>query len=179
MSDAFEAWIRSMSDDEYSDMLDDSNPNGFTDNQEEKALNIREAPPIEEQSDLTRLQEFEEPLEVEAPTEEQVQEQPKRKGSIFSREREPVTINEGTTFIEQPVGEPIKISKVGERVTMTREPVPRIPPQSTPSIISGSVTPPSTPRVIPPSKPAVRSFRTSITNAVASAGRFVRRFFRV
>lgn len=152
---SFERWINGMSNDEYADMLDESNPFGFSDAQEEKALNIRQAPTKEEEEDLELEQEGE--IEEEKP-----------------RREKPISIKEGITEIEQPVGEPIKITKVGERVTMVREPIPSGVGEPT---IPKIVTPPRT--VIPPSKPAVASFRSAVTTAIKSAGQFVRRFFRV
>lgn len=90
MTDAFEAWINSMSDNEYEDMLDD--PDGFTDAQEEKALNIRSRPEGNELEELEKEQEFVEP-------EQQVEQQTPRI-TIQETEQEFVRV-EPTT---EPIG---------------------------------------------------------------------------
>lgn len=56
MTDHFDAWINSMSNDEYEEMLDDDNPWGFSDAQEEKALNIRTPPTPKDETNLDDLQ---------------------------------------------------------------------------------------------------------------------------
>lgn len=58
MTDSFESWINSMSDAEYEDMLNESNEDGFTNAQRSNALNIREAPDLQELEQLELEQEF-------------------------------------------------------------------------------------------------------------------------
>lgn len=58
MTDDFEKWINSMSDDEYIDRLESDRDNGgFSDAQKEKALNIREPPNDTELRELEQSQE--------------------------------------------------------------------------------------------------------------------------
>ena len=144
MTDAFEKWINSFSDEEYEEMLDEDNPNGFTDAQQEKALNIREPPTKEEIEDLEKEQEFiEEPEEIEEPIKE---EKPFRVGKLVRPEvSEPVI--ESATVVTPSGFQPI--------------------PQPTP-------TP-----VIRPQPPKPRAVVQAVRTAVVSAGRFIRRFFRV
>lgn len=164
MPDHFDTWINSMSDDEYEDWLEAPfSQGGASDAQEEKALNIRTPPTNEEIEALEDEQEFDALSKQEQEYRDAERKEKKRQF------KENITINDGITELQQPVGEPITIRKVGDRVTMTRTPM------STPDI-GVSQTPP---RIIPPSRPAMQSFRTSITNAVSSAGKFIRRFFRV
>jgi hypothetical protein len=141
MTDAFEKWINSMSDDEYEDMLDESNPNGFSDAQQEKALNIREAPTQQELEDFELEQEF-----IEEPTID--------KEKVFT----------------------------GKRITISE---PSLEPTIEPTIdISGS-TAQRIPTPIPIERPTVkaipkpRAITQAIKTAVSSAGKFIRRFFRV
>lgn len=54
MTDHFDEWINSMTDNEYSNWLEDE----ATEAQEEKALNIREAPTDEELEDIEDEQTF-------------------------------------------------------------------------------------------------------------------------
>lgn len=58
MTDSFDIWIESMSDEEYEDRLDSSTANGgFSVAQEAKALNIRKPASEEDLEDLEREQE--------------------------------------------------------------------------------------------------------------------------
>lgn len=58
MTDSFEDWINSMSDEEYEDRIDSSTSNGgFSVAQESKALNIRKPASEEDLEDLEREQE--------------------------------------------------------------------------------------------------------------------------
>jgi len=154
LTDAFDKWINSFSDDEYEEMLDESNPFGFTDAQQSKALNIRSAPTPEQLEDLELEQEFEEPLDVDDAVKEA--KEIDRVPSITRIEqirREPIQI-------EQVRGAPIQIEPtIGiEGIKMTRPPIP------------------IQPRVIPPKPP---QFVTQIKSAILGAGKFIRRFFRV
>lgn len=137
MTDAFEAWIKGMSDDEYEDWLEAPfSEGGASDAQEEKALNIREAPTPQELEDLELEQEFEEP----EPT--------PRKGPRITEIERP-----------QPRFEEPQVTKV-----------PTVAPRPTPQ-----------PRVIPTRVriPRTTQIRQAVTTAVTSAGKFIRRFFRV
>jgi hypothetical protein len=174
MTDHFDKWINSMSDDEYDSWLDAPYPIGASDAQEAKALNIREKPTQEEMQELEALQEFQEEQEVEAETRELEEQDKQRKEDkrIYKEEtrapiRERFTISEGITEIPQSIGEPVTIKKIGERVTMTRMPTlpTNIPVQVPPRVI--------------PQRPQVRSIPSRIRNAVSSGISFARRLFRV
>lgn len=140
MTDSFEKWINSFTDEEYDEMLDDDNPNGFTDAQQEKALNIRQPPTKQELEDLELEQEFDE---------------------------EPTPSREPRRFTDVTVGE-----RVTEETGISMvEPTQQIPPSQP------TVTPPITqPRVTPPKPPKITQ---QVKQAFVSAGKFVRRFFRV
>jgi hypothetical protein len=176
---SFNKWINSMSDDEYEDMLDDTNPFGFSDKQEEKALNIRAPPTKEEQEDLDAMQEFTESEEIQEPeASEPVQqiEEPRRRRDVFGRAEEPREnlITEGTNITESG----IRITKTGERVTMVREPIVPTTP-----VLSQPITPPN---VVPTRPPPPRNIRARISTvpkqintSIRSGFNFARRFFRL
>lgn len=155
MSDAFDKWINSFSDEEYEEMIDDSNPFGFTDAQKSKALNIRQAPTPEELDDLTLEQEFtEEPIDVEAPTEEIPEPRarpilPRVKRARITQQEAPVDISSRT---------PITITRV--------EPSLEQPPTERPIQT----------RIAPPKPPTIR---TRVRTRLLGVGKFLRRFFRV
>ena len=158
MTDHFDAWINSMSDDEYSDMLDESNPFGFSDKQEEKALNIREPPKKEEQEDLDAMQSFTEQEDIQEP-----------------ERAEPVKVIREETFTSTPIRTTtisesgIRVEQTGERVTMVREPISTPPPiqDRAPNIVA----PPKVEPTPPPKRPSrIARIRESIFG-------FARRFF--
>jgi hypothetical protein len=160
-----------MSDDEYDDMLDDTNPFGFSDKQEEKALNIRAPPTKEEQEDLDAMQEFNEPEDIPEPERaEPVQVQEERERRSTSQN----IITEGTNITSSG----IRITKTGERVTMVREPIVPTTP-----VLSQPVIPPN---VLPSRPPPPRNIRAristvpkQISTSIRSGFNFARRFFRL
>ena len=160
MTDHFDKWINSMSDDEYDEMLDESNPFGFSDAQEEKALNIRAPPTKEEQEDLDAMQTF---------TEQEELAEPEVKEPTVTRQDTYTSTPIRTTTIS-PSG--IRVEQTGERVTMVREPITSTPRAEIPNTV---VTPPKVNSpTLPPPRP---SEQRRIDRIGASVGRFFRRFF--
>lgn len=153
--DAFEKWINGMSDDEYSDMLDESNPFGFSDKQEEKALNIREPPKKEEQEDLDAMQTFTEQEDIQEP-----------------ERAEPVKVIREDSYTSTPIRTTtisesgIRVEQTGERVTMVRDAM------TSPSApITTNVAPPKVEPTPPPKGPSrIARIRESVFG-------FARRFF--
>jgi len=170
MSDAFDKWINSFTDEDYEEMLDDSNPFGFTDAQKSKALNLRAEPTPEQLEDFTLEQEFEEiekPEEIEEPSGAPVKE-PK---GILPK------IRRFLTKVEQEQGAPIEI----EQITIRKPLGGGAPIRTEPTIgIEGMkmTRPPIAlpPKVLPPKPPTAIA---GIKSAILGAGKFIRRFFRV
>lgn len=121
MTDHFEAWINGMTEEQYTDWLEDE----ATEAQEDKALNIRTPLSEGELSEMEREQEF-------IPTSEIIEvEQPRKQPTIVYDNRDMPIFRVPAIIVKEPEKTPVVIP-------ITKEPIVQ---QSTPAIIANKSIP--------------------------------------
>ena len=172
MTDHFDKWINSMSDDDYIDFLDEDG----TDAQIEKALNIRDRPTEEELDELEREQEFKEREEILEQREQLVEEREKQVEITIKQLEE---VKELPIEKLKPALTKAKIKELIAPITIKGLPIPKEKPALPSRLIPLPLPTPKAPviplsnaspvAVIPKALPALPLPRPSVPTVVLKA----------